>query len=175
MDTNKIKSDFLAARVKTTITVMNATGWKQGFINEEYVGVDAVFLYVFDRPSQWIWACSIPKESFDAVLVESKKFKMDDIVACCEALIQKSAGKDDGAKNNLALALSGYIGMTKVYGLTNNGQTTRHFAVIRYGDLIRPFAMNGPARHLVDAASVLQTMREIVRMDSANHPEWFSN
>lgn len=86
MNTDKIKSDFLAARVKTAITVMNATGWGQGVINEQHVGVDSVFFYVFDRPSQWVWACSVPKESFDAVLAESKKFRLYGITCVIHGL-----------------------------------------------------------------------------------------
>lgn len=51
MNAEKIKSDFLAAKAKTAITVMNATGWQQGEINAKFIGMDSVFFYVFDAKS----------------------------------------------------------------------------------------------------------------------------
>lgn len=48
MNTSTIESDFKAARAKTAVTIMNATGWKQGVVNPDCVSVDSVFFYVFD-------------------------------------------------------------------------------------------------------------------------------
>lgn len=35
-------NDFLAAQAKTAVTIMNATGWKQGTVNPECVLINSV-------------------------------------------------------------------------------------------------------------------------------------
>jgi hypothetical protein len=52
-------------------------------------------------------------------------------------------------ENDLAIALTAYIGITQAYKLTQEATKANPFCVIRYGatDTLRPFAMGGPARH----------------------------
>lgn len=177
MNTASMQSDFLAARAKTAVTIMNATGWKQGVVNPDCVSVDSVFFYVFDYQTQWIWCCSIPKNAFYAVLEQSKAAEQSASIACCGQMIAECAasnGLNPDKENDLAIALSVYISITRSYHLTDNATKQNHFAVIRYGltDTIRPFAMGGPPHHLIPSNVIKESMRKVIAMDSANHPEW---
>lgn len=154
MNVDSIKDDFLAARAKTTVTIMNATGWKQGVLNPESVGLDSIFFYVFDYQTKWIWCCSVPKDAFYAALQQSGNVDQSVSIACCEQIIAECAagkGLTSEKENDLAVALVAYISCTKTYQLSDRATKANHFVVIRYGrtDTLRPFAMGGPPRHLI--------------------------
>ena len=177
MDKNSIKSDFLAAKAKTAVTVMNATGWDEGTVNPTALGVDSIFFYVFDYQTKWIWCCSMPKNAFYAVLQQAANSDHSASIARCGQMIAECAagnGLNSNKENDLAIALSVYISITKSYQLTERATKQNHFAVIRYGstDTIRPFAMGGPTRHLIPADYIQASMQGVVAMDMQNHPEW---
>jgi hypothetical protein len=95
-------------------------------------------------------------------------------------MIDQSAaanGLNPDKENELAISLIAYISITKSYQLTDSAKKQNHFAVIRYGatDTLRPFAMSGPARHLLAAEQVKSAMQKVISMDSENHPEWIAN
>ena len=94
-------------------------------------------------------------------------------------MIDQSAaanGLNPDKENELAISLIAYISITKSYQLTDSAKKQNHFAVIRYGatDTLRPFAMSGPARHLLAAEQVKAAMQKVISMDSENHPEWIA-
>lgn len=91
MNTSSVESDFKSARAKTAITIMNATGWKQGVVNPDGVSVDSVFFYVFDHQTEWIWCCSIPKSAFHVALEQSRADGQDASIAGCSQMIAKCA------------------------------------------------------------------------------------
>lgn len=180
MNKETIQNDFLAARVKTAVTIMNATGWKPGAVNPECALMDSVFIYVLDYQTQWIWCCSIPRESFHAVLKQSKAADQSASIACCGQMIAACANGNavrPDQENDLAIALTAYIGITKSYQLTEGATKANHFAVIRYGltDTLRPFAMRGSARHLIAASEIEHSMKQVIDMDLTNHPEWIEH
>ena len=177
MNPDSIQADFLAARAKTAVTIMNVTGWKQGVVNPDCVSVDSVFFYVFDYQTKWIWCCSIPKDAFFAVIQQSANVDHSASIACCGQMIAECAvgnGLNPDKENDLAIALSAYISITRSYQLTERATKQNHFVVIRYGstDTIRPFAMGGPPRHLIPSNVIEESMQKVIAMDSANHPEW---
>lgn len=177
MNSESIKSDFLAARAKTAVTIMNATGWKQGLVNPECVSIDSVFFYVFDYQSKWIWCCSVPKGAFYAALQQVDKIDHSAVIACCNQMIgecSKTNGLNPEKENDLAFSLTAYISITKSYLLTERATKQNHFAVIRYGstDTLRPFAMGGPARHLISTKEIHYAMQQVIARDSVNHPEF---
>ncbi|OLP04455.1 hypothetical protein [Rhodoferax antarcticus] len=180
MDAASVQSDFLAARAKTAVTIMNATGWQQGIVNAECVSVDSVFFYVYDYQTKWIWCCSIPRDAFYAVVKQSEAVDQSHSIAFCGHMIDECAagnGLNPDKENELAIALTAYISITKSYQLTDCAKKQNHFVVIRYGatDTLRPFAMSGPARHLVPAEFVEAAMQKVIAMDSQNHPEWIES
>lgn len=177
MNTSTIESDFKAARVKTAITIMNATGWKHGVVNPDCVSVDSVFFYVLDYETQWIWCCSIPRDSFYAALEQSKATAQDVSISYCGHMIAEGAAAsalNPSKEGDLAIALTSYIGITKSYQMTERATKANHFVVIRYGqtDTLRPFAMSGPDRHLIAANEVERAMKQVIAMDASSHPEW---
>lgn len=177
MDTEQIKADFLAARAKTAVAVMNATGWTAGAVNPENLLGDVVCFYVWDCQTQWMWSCSVPRDSFFAAQEQSKSFNQEAVIACCGQMIAScsTAGKlSVDMENDLALALTAYISITQAYQLTQRATKANHFGVIRYGatDTLRPFALNGPARYLLSADDISRAMQKVLSIDKANHPEW---
>lgn len=175
------QSSFLNARAKTAALVMNATGWQQGVINPENITADSVFFYVFDHESKWTWCCSIPKEHFYLAIKDSTE-PFGQAVANCEHLIANAAQINAKERlklsmdmeNTLAHYLSLYIKGTQVYELTGGATKQNHFAVIRYGRAasLRPFALGGPARHLLPARDIQACFARVVATDSSRHPEW---
>ena len=179
MNTKSIQSDFLSARAKTAVSIINATGWKQGTVNPEYVLADSIFLYVLDYQTKWVWVCSVPRDSFYDVVEKAKKFDQNSAVYNCGKMIAECASVEAISSDNenyLAIAIICYLQTTKSYQLTEDATKQNHFAVIRYGakDTIRPFVLNGPPRHMLPANTVLQYMNQVVSMDLQNHPEWIS-
>lgn len=179
MSTDSIKADFLEARAKTCITIANATGWQQGVVDPNFVGVDSVFFYVYDHQTQWIWCCSIPNDAFFAVLKKSESCDHAQAIACCGRMIAECAaakGTNPVKENDLAIALAAYISQTKTYQLSDRAAKANHFVVIRYcsTDTLRPFAMGGSPRHLIAANSIEDSMKQVIAMDSKNHPEWIA-
>jgi hypothetical protein len=174
-----IQADFLAAKSKTAVTIMNATGWDEGVVNPMALGVDSVFFYVFDYQTQWIWCCSIPRDAFYSVIEQSAKADHSASIACCGQMIAECAavnGLNPDKENDLASALTAYISITRSYQLTERATKQNHFVVIRYGstDTLRPFAMGGPPRHLIPADVIRESMQKVIAMDSQNHPEWIA-
>lgn len=170
----------LAAKASTDALIMGAVGWQAGIVNPEITGVDSIFIYVFDYGAKWTWSCSVPREAFFPVLKTFGTIPNDDIVGYCGQMIAKSAPlhKLDLEKaNELAIALSGYIGMTRCYQLTSEAKTANHFVVIRYGktSTLRPFAMSGPARYLLPADVVEGAIKQVIALDLKKHPEWNSS
>ncbi len=179
MKSESIKADFLAARSKTVITIMNASGWRQGVINSEFVGVDSVFFYVVDYETKWIWCCSVPKEAFFALIKESESKDKSALVSYCSHMIEECAcaiGLNQEMEKDLAIGLTAYIGITEAYQLTEKAAKENHFGVIRYGltNIIRPFAMKGSARHLLPVDVIRGYMNKVVSIDLSKHPEWMS-
>ncbi len=180
MDKSSIESDYLAAKAKTSVSIMNATGWQEGVINPRALGVDSVFFYVFDEQTKWQWCCSLPKDAFFAVVKRSENVTHSASIACCTHLIAEcAAGFELNPKkeNDLGIALSAYISVTRSYQLTERATKQNHFGVIRYGstDTIRPFAMGGPPRHLIPEQVIYDSFLKVISMDSRNHPEWIAN
>lgn len=170
-------ADFLAARSKTVTTIMNASGWKPGVVNPEHISADSVFVYVFDYQSKWTWCCSIPRDMFDLVVQHAIPMGQDHQVSLCEHLIAEAAARTAAEpvdENHLGFALASYLSITKAYMLTEGATKANHFVVIRYGRIgtLRPFAMNGPARHLLLEQKVADAIQNVIAMDSRNHPEF---
>ena len=177
INTTSIESDFLAARAKTAITIMQATGWNESIVNPGALGLDSIFFYVFDYQTKWTWCCSVPKEAFFDALKQFESIDHCVSIACCCQMIAECAVDRDlnpEKEKDLAIALSAYISVTRSYQLTERATKQNHFAVIRYGltDTIRPFAMVGPSRYLISADLIGKSMQQVIAMDSQNHPEW---
>lgn len=176
MNKDSIISNFLAAKAKTAITILNATGWQEGIINPEALSSDSVFFYVFDYHTKWIWCCSIPKDSFYLAVNKFAKVSQFEKIACCGMFIAEcvTKGLNPERENDLALALTAYISITKTYQATDNAAKQNHFAVIWYGQTnnLRPFALGGSARHLLTADLIQNAIKQVVAIDLKNHPEW---
>lgn len=180
MNPHSFTSAFLAARAKTAITVMNATGWQQGVINPQLVGTDSVFFYVLDHQTKWIWACSISKDAFRESVRVALGLDHDQAIAACRHLIASAAVEaplNNDQSTDLAFALTAYLCKTQTFQLAQGGAAASHFAVIHYNasGSIRPFAMNGPASYFLEAGAVTSAMKTVVAMDAANHPEWMES
>jgi hypothetical protein len=177
--TKSFESNFLAAKAKTAVTIMNATGWNERIVNPAEVGVDSIFFYVFDYQTQGIWCCSIPKAAFHAVVKQSESVNQADAIAYCGHLIAQWAegnALSPDKEEHLAIALTSYIRITRTFQLTDRATTQNHFVVIRYGktDTLRPYAVSGPPRHLIDAGTIKASMYKVITMDSQSHPEWIA-
>ena len=180
MKTDSMTADFLAARAKTVASIMNASGWKPGVVNPACVNVDSVFAYVFDHPSKWTWCCSVPRDMFELAVTHSASVGEELLISNCEHLIALASSVEKASsplnENHLAFALAGYLSITKTYALTERATMANHFVVIRYGrtGMLRPFALNGPARHLLLEQKIAESIQSVVAMDARNHPEFMS-
>ena len=177
MNNDSAKSDFLFAKAKTAITLMNATGWSHGSINPENLSGDAVFFYAYEPDLQWTWCCAIQKDTFYTFVNEFKDVDPSVFASLCAHMIDLCSKHPPSPDHEmkLAQALSCYIAITNTYAISDKARRQNHFAVIRYGktELVRPFALGGPARALLPASQIKQAFHSVVTMDLDNHPEWF--
>ena len=162
---------------------MNALGWAKGQINPQNLTGDAVFFYVHDFQTGWIWSCSIQRETFLETLNKSKATEPDKIMIifhCCDMINLGAASKTDlpsAKETELAYALTFYFGITKSFELSEQATKCNHFFVIHYEatKTLRPFAMRGLARQLMPVNEVKLAIGQVVSLDAKNHPDWIAN
>lgn len=177
MKPEKFNDDFLVARAKTVTAISSASGWTQGMLNQQVVGVDSVFFYVLDASRDWVWCCSVPRGSFEDALARYASAGLDAAASWCGQQIESCAAKTSFTENDeldLAASLCAYFPKTQTFQLSERATTANHLVVIRYSatGMLRPFALKGPQRYLLPYESVHGAMRSVVAKDAASHPQW---
>jgi len=169
---------------------MNAAGWKVGQTNIELLNEPAVFIYMYDLPTKFIWMANIPLDEFVQISsqsgVDSSENEM--VINALYALLSEVANgvppaPIDGLdwENMLALLLSAYAGTTKIWRMADQMRKGGHFVVINYrstaqdkGSLLRPFALTDTDNKPLSATDFEQYVARVIEMDKERHPEWFN-
>lgn len=173
-----------------------ASGWDLRVVDPQMMaGGDTVSLYVWDRPTNWVWTCSIDRTQFHKAaekasgsgrkIVDSIRGDLAYAVAQAAAGTPMSRRDGLGWEEELALLLSAYAGTTKTYRATDGFKNGGSFIVLNYRTgliaegILRPVAM--PLRSpeeknaLLPFETLQNTIKEVVNLDLMNHPEWFEN
>lgn len=163
---------------------LGASGWTAHQVNPEELRGPQVFLYVWDRPTQWAWMCAVPLEVFEKVTADVRglQAEWDGIRGHLARLINSaSAGEplEVATETELGILLSAYAGTTQVLGVAREtGMRELHFVVLNYrannlrDGKLRPFVLPSE-RAILPGHEFYSRVQEVVSLDSKRHPEWF--
>ena len=170
---------FSVARMGVKTLVMKAGGWDVGQAHEERLVQPAIFFYVMDQKTQWVWMCSLSKPSFYEGVKQLPPDTADLAVAGVAAVVNQAAeGKADGDwEEQLAKLLSSYIVNTRTYELSGQGRLASHFMVMHYGkaSMIRPAALSGSDQHAIPAHIILSRFNDLIAHDRQRNPLWVAD
>lgn len=197
----KFIREMLAHKNKTTTIltsmILDAKGWSAGKIDPEVVPLPPVYLYAWDRPTNWAWMCSVPLEFFASVTAKVRRDQRDwqairgalgKTLNTCATLTDMSAQSELAAENGKALSwsellaflLCAYAGTTKVLEVSGPTQPHGHFLTLHYrkdqaqpDGMLRPFVAPARTAAPLDSDIFLGMVDQVVRMDLQRHPEWF--
>jgi hypothetical protein len=166
---------------------LHALGWSAADLNPEFLIGPVVSLYVWDQPTQWVWACTVPADAF--VEISSAAHRAPSLWdayrhglghAILDALASTSSSD---WKVTLAIALCAYAGTTQTWALSDRLQHGGHLAVLQYrrnadvrDTYLRPFVpphCPDQLNRLLPAPAFLRTINQVLSIDQARHPEWF--
>lgn len=175
-------------RVILETLTLQAAGWTPGTLNAIPLTGPQIKLYVWDRPTNWAWLCSVPAPFFRDAVRHARLHDKDwaDIRGIVAYLVAQAAtgtppptvsGHD--WEHQLALGLSLYAGTTQTLAAADDLQQGGHFCVSNYrragerDGKLRPFVLGGPPDAVVPADDFCTMVQEVQSMDLARHPEWF--
>lgn len=167
---------FSAARLGVKTLVMKAGGWSVGQAHEDRLVHPAIFFYVMDHQTQWVWMCSVPKSSFYEGVKALPAGAADLAVAGVGSVVNQAAlGEAAGDwEEQLAKLLSAYIVNTRTYVQSGQGRLASHFMVVHYGKagMIRPAALGGSDQHVIPAHIILSRFDDLIAHDRQRNPLW---
>lgn len=172
-------ASFFNARVGVKTMLMKAGGWDVGQAHEDRLIEAAIFFYVMDYQSKWIWMCSVPKACFYEGVKALPSGAADLAVAGMAAEVKRAAkGDAEGDwEERLAKLLCAYIVNTQTYAQSGLGRLTSHFMVMHYGKagMIRPAAIVGSDQYVVPAQIVRSRFDELIDHDRRRNPRWVAD
>lgn len=170
---------FLAARLGVKTLVLKAGGWNVGQAHEDRVAQPAIFFYVMDHKTQWVWMCSVLKSSFyDAVKALPADVADIAVTGVCAVVSKAAKGEADGDwEEQLAKLLSAYIVNTRTYEQSGQGHLASHFMIAHYGNAgtIRPAALGGSDQHVIPAHIILSRFNDLIAHDRQRNPLWVAD
>ena len=170
---------FSAARLGVKTLVMKAGGWDVGQAHEERMVQPAIFFYVMDQKTQWLWMCSVPKSSFYEGVKQLPPDTADLAVSGVASVVKEAAqGKAEAEwEEQLAKLLSAYIVNTRTYEQSGRGRLASHFMVMHYGKagMIRPAALGGSDQHVIPADIILSRFNDLIVHDRQRNPLWVAD
>lgn len=185
---HKMLSQIQATRTKIVAMELGANGWKADDMNGEILMEPMTHLYFWDRPTNWVFMCSVPSSAFASFSLQASKFKDGEINAArygVSSAINALAGgaelKDiDGmdTKTQLAIAATAYMGTTKVWQAADQMKSRESAIILNYRShknadegLLRPVV--SPTSEIIPVGELMQAISSIVHQDRVRHPEWF--
>lgn len=183
-----IKKGVAQSKAFIATNTLSATGWQARTVNPEGLLGEQVYLYVWDRESNWAWSCSLSLEQFNYYATKSAEdlsqaSKYCDTLAA--AIREISTGRaptsiGDDWESLLAMLVSAYAGTTKTWELSKRMSQGGHFFVCHYSRtnssaLLRPAVRVDQANSILPAAAFWQTIKAITDKDRESHPEWFKS
>lgn len=189
------------ARILTSMT-MGASGWDLGLHDAVNNSGPLIFLYVFDKPTGWTWACSVPRATFNdfaskaTALIKHDPDHVEPIRGGVAYFISEaSVGKvpvmqgvgatlnTDGIlaewQEQFGALLTAYAATTRTFSLADGMRAGGHFVVVNYrqpGDkdgMLRPFAMGGTKNQILPVEVFQGAIKQVLEIDMKKHPEWF--
>lgn len=167
---------------------LSSTGWNAGIIDPSMLGGPQVCLYIWDKATDWAWACSIPTSSFQELArnVDLTPAAINSVRGSISYSAQEVAhGRPPpevaGASWEYLLGwlLANYAVTTQAYQTAGNMAEGGHFFVAHYqrspaeNGLLRPFACLAESVSLIPAEQAMDYFRQVHLGDLHRHPEWF--
>lgn len=175
---DQLGKTFSSARLGVKTLVMKAGGWDVGQANEDRLTHPAIFFYVMDQQTQWVWMCSVPKPCFYGAVKALPDYDVDLAVAGVAYIINRMAKGNAFVdwEEQLAKLLSAYILKTRTFAQSGQGHLAAHFLVMHYGQsgMLRPAALQGSDQHVVPAQIILSRFDDLLTHDRLHNPDWVS-
>lgn len=168
-------------------------GWSLLTPEQEALQGPQTWIYLWDLPTQWLWACCMHTTDFRLIAQRLKAGAEEEKNEARQILGNSLSLAADGRplppspdgmdwREGLAIAGAAYAGTTKTFDQIPvtlcNGC---HFIVLNYRDadqthsLLRPAMITGnDIEAPLPAADLAKNIDWIVDQDRARHPEWFT-
>lgn len=161
-----------------------ANGWEPGQMNMDHLSAKNTYLYIWDRPTGWVWACAVAHENLKKVgeEVAQNKSHWPAIRGALAYEISQAAARtalDVETEHRLGLYMSAYAHTTQTMETAKAAMPEGcHFIVCNYrraGELdgmLRPVAAAIQQQALLPAETLHSTIQQVLAIDRARHPEW---
>jgi hypothetical protein len=173
---NQFGETFSVARFGVKKLLMQAGGWNVAQAHEDRMIHPAIFFYVMDHQTKWVWMCSVPRERFHSDARALVDYKVEAAAAGAARIIKLVAGGSALAEweEQLAKLLIAYIVKTSTYALSAQGQEAPHFLIMHYGmaEIIRPAALKGSDQHVMPAQTIMSWFDQMLAHDKQHNPDW---
>lgn len=178
-------------KTRHTLTSMtlSALGWEAGQIDPENLHGPQTHVYLWDLPTGWAWAGSVPRALFDETALKSsaERNQWAPVRGGLAYVAGQAANGTPPPDHNgqdweaqLATLLAAYAGTTKIWEASHRMPQGGHFLVLNYrkpkdtGGLLRPAILPG-GEGILQADVFLATIEDVVRLDKQRHPAWFKS
>lgn len=173
---DQLGKTFSSARLGLKTLQMQAGGWDVGQAHEDRMIHPAIFFYVMDHQTRWVWMCSVPKACFYEAVKALPDYDVDLAVTGVAHIIKRVARGDtfEEWEEQLAKLLSAYILKTCTYAQSDQGRLASHFLIMNYGQsgMIRPAATHGSDHHVIPAQMIMNRFDYLLAHDRQRNPEW---
>lgn len=189
MDINKLFKGYAQTKGHITSAVMGAAGWDMHRYDAVAASGPQVFLYVFDKPTGFIWMASVSREEFSKASTQASKDN-DLVQPSRDSLVHvlfhaascKPPAPIDGCdwEHQLGMLLAIYAGTTRTWEQADRFRAGGHFIVLNYrnsgtdeNSKLRPFAVANTNNTALSAEDLQGYIKQVMGMDMGRHPEWF--
>jgi len=188
MDMEKFKRDYWRTLGHIQTATLGAGGWDVKVLDAALVAQKQVFLYYFDRSTEFVWMAGIPIALFQKLGEFVKSQNEKDIQLLRDSVQHFTVEAISlGAKLNwseteeqLGVSLAAYAWTTQTIEIASGLKEGGHFFVINYrknGDKkhgkLRPFCLVDESGEPLSVSDLMETLQSAMNVDKVNHPEWF--
>lgn len=177
--------------VQQHMATLYKAGWDATLRDAKAAAMDhQVYVYLWDRPSEFLWLAAIPRSLFVTVALKGSSLSEQEqatirngLAVSLNKLVESgnSLSLDDDEELGLLCAM--YAGSTKAYALAEDFPDGGHFLILHYRSdafssdgRLRPAAIQHkgelPCTPL-PPESINEMVHSICQKDWRRHPEWF--
>ena len=193
---NQFEKDFWKTKVIINSITASASGWASSINDPQKLVGPLIFLYVYDRPTEFTWMCAMQRDVFSELTqkvltdIAKRQNMVAEIRGGLARIIQEAAGGRVPSSNTpaagnewelqLAYLIAAYASTTKTFEVAKGMAGGGHFVVLNYrhkddmDGMLRPFAMHDTDNSMMSHANLMNSIAQVIEVDDKNHPEWFA-
>lgn len=161
------------SRANETGSVLQAGAWSKQESGADRLAVPASFLYLKDHQTQWVWMCSLPRDSLrEAARAQSAYDPGAAAYSIAWIVHRVLQGKaDEDWQKRMAMVIIAYLIKTR-YAASCREERTTHFLVMNYGhaNRVNLVALNALDQQAIPAPVVLSHFESMLTSDRRRFP-----